>query len=86
MRRVSWLIFSVLGAVSFLVFGTMIVRSDWAGQSTGQALASVTGTGFTYQGHLVDGDGPADGRYDFVFRLYDHESGGLQVGPAITTT
>ena len=33
------------------------------------------GTAFTYQGRLTDGGSPADGEYDFRFRLYDAASG-----------
>lgn len=42
------------------------------------------GTSFTYQGQLKDGAAPADGAYDFIFRLYDASSGGLQVGSSVT--
>lgn len=38
------------------------------------------GTAFTYQGHLLDGGNPADGDYDFVFRLYDAPGGNILVG------
>lgn len=37
-------------------------------------------TSFTYQGRLTDGGSPADGNYDFEFKLYDAESNGGQVG------
>ncbi|MHC4066263.1 MAG: hypothetical protein ACYSUI_17440, partial [Planctomycetota bacterium] len=33
------------------------------------------GTGFTYQGRLMDGGIPADGDYDFEFALYDDPGG-----------
>jgi hypothetical protein len=42
------------------------------------------GTEFTYQGQLKDGGVSADGDYDFVFRLYDADTGGAQVGSAVT--
>jgi hypothetical protein len=38
------------------------------------------GSEFTYQGQLREGGIPADGDYDFVFRLYDADTGGAQVG------
>ena len=38
------------------------------------------GTAFTYQGRLTDGGSPANGDYDFRFRLYDVSSGGSPVG------
>ncbi len=42
------------------------------------------GTAFTYQGRLTDGGQPADGTYDFRFRLFDAASGGSQVGSTVT--
>jgi hypothetical protein len=38
------------------------------------------GTGFTYQGRLIDANNAADGLYDFLFRLYDANVGGSKVG------
>ena len=46
--------------------------------------AAPLGTAFTYQGRLTDGSGPANGTYDFEFRLYDAQSGGAQVGSILT--
>lgn len=37
------------------------------------------GTAFTYQGRLNAGGSPAEGLYDFEFRLYDAATGGTQV-------
>ncbi len=41
-------------------------------------------TEFTYQGSLKDGSAPANGNYDFEFRLYDAASGGTQTGTLAT--
>jgi hypothetical protein len=42
------------------------------------------GTAFTYQGRLLDANGPADGLYDFQFALYsDPNLSGSQVGDTI---
>ncbi len=41
------------------------------------------GTAFTYQGELTDGGSPANGSYDFRFRLYDAVNGGNQVGGSV---
>jgi hypothetical protein len=38
------------------------------------------GNEFTYQGQLKDGGIPANGDYDFVFRLFDAATGGTQIG------
>jgi hypothetical protein len=37
-------------------------------------------TAFTYQGYLEDGGGPANGLYDFQFKLFDGLVGGSQIG------
>ena len=42
------------------------------------------GTAFTYQGRLMDGTSPADGAYDFQFRLYDDPTAGIQIGTTQT--
>ena len=38
------------------------------------------GTAFDYRGRLDDGGPPANGTYDFIFTLYDAETGGSAVG------
>lgn len=48
--------------------------------------ASPTGSGFTYQGQLNTGSGPANGQYDFQFMLFDALTGGTQVGTTQTST
>jgi hypothetical protein len=42
--------------------------------------AAPMGTAFTYQGHLYDANYAANGLYDFQFKLYDANSGGVQLG------
>src|SRR5262245_40217098 len=42
--------------------------------------AQALGTGFTYQGRLADGVGPANGVYDLEFKLFDSAGGPAQVG------
>ena len=37
-------------------------------------------TTFTYQGRLASAGHPAEGNHDFVFRLFDMETGGTQAG------
>ncbi len=41
------------------------------------------GTGFTYQGRLIDSNSVANGLYDFEFELYDAPSDGNQLGSTI---
>jgi hypothetical protein len=41
------------------------------------------GTAWTYQGRLMDANSPADGEYDFQFKLYDANAAGKQQGSTI---
>ena len=43
-------------------------------------------TGFTYQGKLGDAGAPANGNYDFQFKLFDQATGGTQQGSTLTNT
>jgi hypothetical protein len=45
--------------------------------------AAPMGTGFTYQGRLIDANSAADGLYDFQFKLYDANVAGAQKGSTI---
>lgn len=47
------------------------------------AWAGPLGTGFTYQGKLTDGGNPANGVYDFQFRLGDAPVLGLLLGTVV---
>ena len=42
------------------------------------------GTAFTYQGRLSDGGAPAEGQYDFEFKLYDDPCTGTQQGSTVS--
>ena len=52
-----------------------------AGHAT--LAATPLGNAFTYQGYLEDLGAPANGPYDFEFKLYDAVSGGSQAGSTI---
>lgn len=45
---------------------------------------AVVGTAFTYQGQMLASGAPADGPYDFEFRLFDAAAGGVQLGATQT--
>jgi hypothetical protein len=49
----------------------IIVCLSWAAAQT---------TAFNFQGRLNDGNSPANGRYDLIFKLFDAPSGGNQLG------
>ncbi len=93
MRSHKWLVLAVV-LTSAVLLTVLIVQASSSGQqpgarggSQGDVSAQGTlGTSFTYQGELKSGGGPVSGNCDMAFRLYDGESGGSQVGSAITTT
>jgi hypothetical protein len=45
--------------------------------------AAPIGTTITYQGRFTDGGSPANGTYDFEFKLYDDAAAGTQVGSTL---
>ncbi|MEM1329113.1 MAG: hypothetical protein AAGG07_00990 [Planctomycetota bacterium] len=67
---------SARAAVVSLVAGLSAI----AGSAQGQLS-----TAFSYQGVLEDGGAPANGAYDFQFRLFTAELGGVQVGPVVSS-
>src|SRR5437588_4950935 len=50
------------------------------------APLTLAGSGFTYQGQLIQSGSPANGQYDFAFSLYDDPSVGNLVSGPITMT
>ena len=69
-----------IALISILVFGLAIAIS--------QAATDVSvpiGTAFSYQGRLMEANGPADGLYDFQFKLFDdpNVTFGNQLGSSI---
>lgn len=77
-------------ATGILIAVLVIVRPATTAQDGGMAPAgadavdAVVGTGFSYQGYLDNGGSPADGAYDFQFRLYDAAAAGAQVGSTLS--
>jgi len=69
-----------INLISILVFGLSTAIS--------QASTDVSvpiGTAFSYQGRLMEANGPADGLYDFQFKLFDdpNVAFGNQLGSTI---
>lgn len=48
------------------------------------ATAAAQTTGFTYQGSLNNSGLPANGNFDFEFKLFDSASGGTQLGATVS--
>lgn len=82
--------------IPVIVLATASTRQDALAGPVAPSISTLTsipnqnqpetavGSGFTYQGQLKDGGNPANGQYDFQFRLYDASSGGTQVGSTLT--
>jgi hypothetical protein len=76
MRSMRWVIL-------VLILGSLVVVSGSASaQAAEQAAQAAVGTAFSFQGYLRIGSSPANGSYDFSFRLYEEEAGLTPVGPA----
>ena len=69
--------------VSVLVLLVVSALAPVGVSATGLAAM---GTSFTYQGRLVDGGAPANGNYDFEFKLFDALTGGAQLGGTVAQT
>ena len=54
------------------------------GPSSVDGPAAPVGSGFSYQGQLKVSGAPANGSFDFVFKLYDASAAGVQVGGTMT--
>ncbi len=69
----------------FRVFSILLIVLMISGTTSARPLNAALGTGFTYQGKLTDSGAPANGTYDFEFKLYNALSGGSQVGSTVAT-
>ena len=79
--RVGFAISLFAAVVAFGPVRTSITAAG--GEQPTMVGLSVVGTAFTYQGHLKDSGSPANGVYDFEFKLYDAAGGGAQVGSTV---
>ncbi len=60
-------------------------RSD-GGEEGRAGIQAALGTAFTYQGHLKKDGTPVNGNCDFLFSLWDAETGGNQIGSNVEKT
>ncbi len=67
-----------------IVFVIGLLGGSLASTTYGRTLQAPVGAGFTYQGRLTDGGAPAEGTFDFEFKLFDDPTGGVQVGGTVT--
>lgn len=73
-------------AVALLLLSVIFVQT-FAGGETSERVSPLAapplGSLFSYQGYLIVKGEPADGFYDFRFRLYDAVSVGTQIGSTV---
>lgn len=48
--------------------------------------STAVSSGFTFQGSLKQNGSPANGQFDFTFKLFDRDENGIQVGTTLTQT
>jgi len=79
-----------IGLIASVFFASLLLALFWSAARTAYSPASQNsplapvGTGFTYQGRLVDNGSPANGSYDFQFLLFDASAAGVQIGATLT--
>ncbi len=83
-RSFHHLLISIGLALALAVLVVWLPLTVRAQEQAPQGTAAALGTAFTYQGRLTDGGSPANGAYDFQFKLYDASTGGSQVGGTVT--
>jgi hypothetical protein len=73
--------------ITNVILFTSRVQAEDSGPKGSDVVQGSVGSAFTYQGRLTDTNGnPIPGPCDFVFMLYDAESGGSMVAPSQTKT
>ena len=83
-RNTSLNLFTISGLI--LVLGILLANHYSSGASAQEPeinRVNATGTAFTYQGRLTDGESPADGKYDLLFVLFDSAKGDTRVGSSV---
>jgi len=67
--------------IILVVAGVVVCVATWF---VGEAQSIPIGSGFTYQGRMLDGGQPGNGSYDLRFALADALAGGNYVGNPVT--
>lgn len=79
----------LMGVFALLLGGSVaLARIGYAQEPAGQDIQAqaVLGPSFTYQGVLKNNGNPANGSYQFRFKLYNALNGGSQIGNTQTKT
>ncbi|RME12645.1 MAG: hypothetical protein D6802_03630 [Ardenticatenia bacterium] len=84
MKKKQRIFVGSLMAVLLLALATGLTWAQGPAPQSDTGVQVAVSTAFTYQGRLTDGGNPANGTYDFRFKLYDAQTGGSQVGSTVT--
>ncbi len=84
----KWVTYFVLLSLLLLAIGGISQAQGSTPQGEGPnnvslSVESVVPNGILYQGRLLDDGSPANGVYDFRFRLFDAQTGGHQIGGVV---
>ena len=71
--------------IKFHLFFALLILLALSTLDSRLSTAFAQGTAFTYQGRLNNGGSPANGLYDFRFKLYTDPFGSFQVGSSYLT-
>ncbi len=89
----KWILLESLVAVAVLALVAGLTRAqgpepprEGAQPQGGVGVQALMGTAFTYQGHLKKDGTPVNGNCDFLFSLWDAETGGNQIGSNVEKT
>jgi hypothetical protein len=82
-RKLGLLCISLMVLALMGTDGSLLAQQPESGPMEAEGSPTDFGTAFTYQGQLTDGGEPAQGEYDFGFKLYDDLDDGTQVGTTV---
>ena len=83
MRRRSVVLMILVTVVLLIGLGVSMSRAQGPVPQGQMSIQTPLDTSFMYQGRLNDGGRPANGTYDFRFKLYDAQTGGHQIGSTV---
>ena len=80
MKHQRFILLTLLTIALLVAVGVGFIHAQESAPQGQMSIQASLGTAFTYQGRLMDNGHPANGTYDFRFRLYDASTGGHTVG------
>ena len=82
-----WLMLAAIGGIAVTDVQSLIQPGEASAMGVAPiAPLTVAGSGFTYQGRLLNGGSPVTGNHDFTFKLFTASAGGVQAATTLTVT